>query len=177
MIRLAGLSTHLQSQLNDADWTTKSEIVRALIQRIEIGPTKVAVVLRLPTEASARLWSRLWSHCPECEVPAKRHVLAARPVRLHRSLRSSQIRQIQSGERIDLCYNASDIAAGWRRDVRGLEFRLPDNVIPDPVSCRRKRQPYRTAHLARQFHTSAVLIRPEMPVKKPAVSIDPNSGG
>ena len=59
--------------------------------------------------------------------------------------------------------------------IHDLEFRLPDNVIPDPVSCRRKRQPYRTAHLARQFHTSAVLIRPEMPVKKPAVSIDEKS--
>jgi hypothetical protein len=40
--------------MNDADWATKREIVRALIQRIEIGPTKVAVVLRLPTGTSAR---------------------------------------------------------------------------------------------------------------------------
>jgi site-specific DNA recombinase len=54
MNRLAELSTHLQSQLNDADWATKREIVRALVQRIEIGPTKVAVVLRLPMGTSAR---------------------------------------------------------------------------------------------------------------------------
>jgi hypothetical protein len=54
MSRLVELSTHLQSQLNDADWATKREIVRALVQRIEIGPTKVAVVLRLPTGTSAR---------------------------------------------------------------------------------------------------------------------------
>jgi site-specific DNA recombinase len=54
MNRLAELSSHLQSQLNDADWSTKREIIRALVQRIEIGPTKVAVVLRLPTETSAR---------------------------------------------------------------------------------------------------------------------------
>jgi site-specific DNA recombinase len=54
MSRLAELSTHLQPQLNDADWATKREIVRALVQRIEIGPTKVAVVLRLPMGASAR---------------------------------------------------------------------------------------------------------------------------
>ena len=54
MNRFAELSTHLQSQLNDADWSTKREIVRALVQRIEIGPTKVAVVLRLPTGTSAR---------------------------------------------------------------------------------------------------------------------------
>ena len=49
MNRLAELSTHLQSQLNDADWSTKREIIRALVQRIEIGPMKIAVVLRLPT--------------------------------------------------------------------------------------------------------------------------------
>jgi site-specific DNA recombinase len=54
MNRLAELSTHLQSQLNNADWATKREIVRALVQRIEIGPTKVAVVLRLPMGTSAR---------------------------------------------------------------------------------------------------------------------------
>ena len=54
MNRLAELSTHLQSQLKNADWATKREIVRALVQRIEIGPTKVAVVLRLPTGTSAR---------------------------------------------------------------------------------------------------------------------------
>jgi site-specific DNA recombinase len=54
MSRLAELSTQLQSQLNDADWATKREIVRALVQRIEIGPTKVALVLRLPTGTSAR---------------------------------------------------------------------------------------------------------------------------
>ena len=35
------------------DWSTKREIIRALVQRIEIGPTKVAVVLRLPTETTA----------------------------------------------------------------------------------------------------------------------------
>jgi hypothetical protein len=31
MSRLAQLSTHLQTQLNDADWTTKREVLRALI--------------------------------------------------------------------------------------------------------------------------------------------------
>ena len=54
MSRLAELSTHLKSQLKNADFATKREIVRALVQRIEIGPTKVAVVLRLPTGTSAR---------------------------------------------------------------------------------------------------------------------------
>ena len=60
MSRLSGLSTHLQSQFNDADWSTKREIIRALVQRIEIGPTIIAVVLRLPTDTSSRFWSRLW---------------------------------------------------------------------------------------------------------------------
>jgi len=55
MSRLTELSSHLQSVLKRADWTTKREIVRAVVQRIEIGPTKVAVVLRLPTETSARV--------------------------------------------------------------------------------------------------------------------------
>jgi site-specific DNA recombinase len=52
--RLAELSSHLKSHLNDADWSTRREIIRSLVQRIEIGPTKVAVVLRLPVDASAR---------------------------------------------------------------------------------------------------------------------------
>ena len=54
MIRLTELSTHLQAQLNDADWTTKREIFRTLIQRIEIGPASVAVILRLPAETRTR---------------------------------------------------------------------------------------------------------------------------
>jgi site-specific DNA recombinase len=54
MSRLGELSSHLQSQLNDPDWTTKREIIRALMQRIEIGPEKLAVVLRLPADISPR---------------------------------------------------------------------------------------------------------------------------
>jgi hypothetical protein len=48
MTRLAELSNHLQSRLNDADWITKREAIHTLVQRIEIGATSVAVVLRLP---------------------------------------------------------------------------------------------------------------------------------
>ena len=40
--------------MNHADWATKREIVRALVQRIEIGPTKVTIVLRLPMQVSAK---------------------------------------------------------------------------------------------------------------------------
>src|SRR5436309_11117429 len=70
MSRLAELSTHLQSQLNDADWSTKREIIRALVQRIETGPMKIAVVtvrfahaLRRSVYQRRRApehWSRLW---------------------------------------------------------------------------------------------------------------------
>jgi site-specific DNA recombinase len=52
--RLAEISSHVQNQLSDVDWTAKRDIIRALIQRIEIGPMKIAVVFRLPTDNSAR---------------------------------------------------------------------------------------------------------------------------
>jgi len=35
--RLPQLSSHLQTQLNDADWSTKREIIRALVQRLRLG--------------------------------------------------------------------------------------------------------------------------------------------
>ena len=60
MSRLAELSTHLQSQLNDADWATKREIVRALVQRIEIGPTKSRLSSVYRRRRAPELWSRLW---------------------------------------------------------------------------------------------------------------------
>jgi hypothetical protein len=54
MSRLGELSNHIESQLNDPDWATKREIIRAVVQRIEVEPAKVAIVLRLPLEPSAR---------------------------------------------------------------------------------------------------------------------------
>ncbi len=54
MSRLADLSSHLRSHLHAPGWSTKREIIRALAQRIEIGPENIVVVLRLPTAASAR---------------------------------------------------------------------------------------------------------------------------
>ncbi len=53
--RLTEISSHLQNELGDADWTTKREIIRALVQRIEIGQKKVALVLRPPTDTSGRV--------------------------------------------------------------------------------------------------------------------------
>ena len=52
--RLIEVSKQVQNQLSDADWTTQREIILALIQRIEIGPTKIAIVFRLPTNTSRR---------------------------------------------------------------------------------------------------------------------------
>jgi hypothetical protein len=54
MSRLAELSSHLKSQRNDPDWSSRREIIRSLVQRTEIGPTKVAVVFRLAADADAR---------------------------------------------------------------------------------------------------------------------------
>lgn len=54
MTRLAELSSHMPPKLKKADWATKREIIRPVIQRIEIGPTNIAIVLRLPHETSAR---------------------------------------------------------------------------------------------------------------------------
>ena len=39
------ISSRLQSQLNDADWATKREIVGALVRRIEIGAGKATIVV------------------------------------------------------------------------------------------------------------------------------------
>jgi site-specific DNA recombinase len=57
--RLTAISSQVQNKLSHADWTTKREIIRALIQQIEIGQTNVAVALRLPTDASARSPDRI----------------------------------------------------------------------------------------------------------------------
>jgi site-specific DNA recombinase len=54
MSRLGELSNHIKSQLRDPDWATKREIIRAIVQRIEIGPAKVTIVLRLPAEPAVR---------------------------------------------------------------------------------------------------------------------------
>ena len=54
MIRLAELSGHLVSQLKGANLAAKRDIIRALVQRIEIGPANIRIVLRLPTETTAR---------------------------------------------------------------------------------------------------------------------------
>ena len=52
--RLGELSNHIQSQLHDPDWMTRRDIIRAVVQRIEIGPADVKIVLRLPMDPAAR---------------------------------------------------------------------------------------------------------------------------
>lgn len=54
MTRLAELSSQMPPQLQKVDWAMKREIIRAVIQRIEVGPTNIAVVLRPPPEMSVR---------------------------------------------------------------------------------------------------------------------------
>jgi site-specific DNA recombinase len=54
MSRLAELSGHLPPQLKKADWATRREIIRAVVQRIDIGPKNIGIVLRLPAETSVR---------------------------------------------------------------------------------------------------------------------------
>ena len=60
MTRLAELSSQMPLQLKKADWAMKREIIRAVIQRIEIGPTNIAVVLRLPPETAPGSSSQFW---------------------------------------------------------------------------------------------------------------------
>ena len=54
LTRLAELSDHVRRRLNTANWATKREIIRAVVQRIEIGPTSITIVLRLPGQTSVR---------------------------------------------------------------------------------------------------------------------------
>ena len=51
MIRLTELSTHLRTMQTG---TAKREIIRMLIRRIEVGPSSVAVVLRVAAETRTR---------------------------------------------------------------------------------------------------------------------------
>lgn len=53
-LHLIEISMRFHNKLSDADGTSKREIVRALVQRTEIGQTKVAVILRLPIDTSWR---------------------------------------------------------------------------------------------------------------------------
>ena len=54
MSRLGELSKHIKAQLHDPDWATRREIIRAIVQRIEVGPAKVTIVLRLPVDPAVR---------------------------------------------------------------------------------------------------------------------------
>jgi site-specific DNA recombinase len=42
------LSVHLGPGLDGADWNRRREIVRSLVERIEIRPTGIVIVFRLP---------------------------------------------------------------------------------------------------------------------------------
>ncbi len=66
--RLTEISSHLQNELSDVDCTTNREIIRALVQRIEIGQT-IAVVLCLRTDTGARASSPLVAFVPGVNMP------------------------------------------------------------------------------------------------------------
>ena len=54
MSHLTDLSSRVRSELKKANWDTKREIIRAVVQRIEIGPTNIAIVFRVPSETGHR---------------------------------------------------------------------------------------------------------------------------
>jgi hypothetical protein len=60
MSRPAELATHLQSQRNDAERATKREIVRTLVQRIEIGQQRSRLSSVYRRGRTPELWNRLW---------------------------------------------------------------------------------------------------------------------
>jgi hypothetical protein len=60
MSRLSELSSHLQSQLKKADWATKREIIRAVVQRIEIGQRRSPLSSVNQPRRAPEFWSRLW---------------------------------------------------------------------------------------------------------------------
>ena len=56
-VELTELSTHLQVGAERCRVAIKRDTVRALVQRIEIGPTRVTVVLRLRHRRAPGVWS------------------------------------------------------------------------------------------------------------------------
>ena len=52
--RLQEFTTRLQSGLGALDWSTRREVIRTLVKRIEIDHDKIEVVFRVP----ATLWTR-----------------------------------------------------------------------------------------------------------------------
>ena len=61
--RLAELSSRLKNKLSDADWSTKREMIRALVQRIEIGQTKIALYFACRPSQRPALQTQLLSPC------------------------------------------------------------------------------------------------------------------
>ena len=80
--RLVELSTHLGSPLKDADWCAKREIIRASVQRIEITPTEVAVVLRPPVETRSSTSEPIVLKLPRpCRRPSAASAVSSRRAR------------------------------------------------------------------------------------------------
>ena len=60
MSRLAELSRHLESQLNVADWATKREIIRTLVQASSLVKRRSQLSSVCQRRRAPELWSRLW---------------------------------------------------------------------------------------------------------------------
>jgi hypothetical protein len=62
-------------------------LIRALIQRIEIGQTKLAIILRLPAAPARAVSTQLWRHCRgreltmECQTIEKSCTMASSGVK------------------------------------------------------------------------------------------------
>src|SRR5262249_5907963 len=73
--RLEDFTVRIKNGLQDADWHTKRDLVRALVRRVEIGPDGVNVVFRVdPAIPSSVPPGGIMPDCTRGEVTAERHV-------------------------------------------------------------------------------------------------------
>ncbi len=65
--RLEDFADKVKDGLATADWHTQRELIRTLVQRIEIGKDDVNVVFRIPPDPfESRPDGGVWQHCPNC---------------------------------------------------------------------------------------------------------------
>jgi site-specific DNA recombinase len=63
--RLEAFAAQVQTGLATAEWTTRRELIRTLVKRVEIDPAEVEVVFRVPPGPfESRPERGVWQHCP-----------------------------------------------------------------------------------------------------------------
>ena len=80
--QLQGFATRIKSGLHDADWSTKREIIRALVKRVEVDEAQVRVIYRIdplpfdrgPERGCLQDCSRRRNGTAGVKSPGKRHV-------------------------------------------------------------------------------------------------------